>query len=135
MKRINAEPSVNDKGSSVSTSKQNPLVGLYEFLRGEISEEDAKDAIQQLHTINDEQTAGFVQKYASLIDVLRDYGEENYNEENRVWFRCPSCRHVVWVAKIMGAFNSFPACFQCQMKPRNFVPCSTCDTIPEVPLD
>ncbi len=106
-----------DKDSPPSAYEDKPLVGLYETMSSNITEDDVIDAFRQWRTINEEQRGGFYQSYKTFIDVLIEYGSKRYKDERRerIWFRCRTCHKTVWIARNMGAFTSFPACFRCQL--------------------
>jgi hypothetical protein len=83
------------------------LVGLYETVRSNITEDDVIDAFRQWRMISEKQIGGFYQSYRTFIDVLIEYGSKRYTDEKRkrIWFRCRTCHKTVWIAKNMSAFT------------------------------
>ncbi len=137
MLTTNEAPFHDIHDSSNSSYETKPLVGLYETMRSNITEDDVIDAFRQLQTLNKKQMGGFLQSYKTFIDVLIEYGSKRYKDNERIWFRCRTCHKTVWIADNMGAFTSFPACFRCQLKSwaSIFGINLDFDSIADVPLD
>lgn len=125
-----------NRSSPVPSFENKPLVGLYETFRNRVSDDEIIEAIEKLQAITNEQTENFVQSYSHFIDALIKFGSEKYTEDlQRIWFRCRSCSHLVWIARDMGIFTSFPACFKCQVKSLTETMQRTANPIDEIPLD
>lgn len=101
-----------------------------------MTDDEIIEAIQKLQAITNKQTENFVQSYSNLIDALINFGSKKYTEDlQRIWFRCRSCSHLVWIARDMGIFTSFPACFRCQVRSLTQAMQRTANPIAEISLD
>ena len=87
-------------------------------------------------TNNDDDSLHSPDMYSSFIDALKNFGSKKYTEDlQRIHFRCRSCSHLVWIARDMGIFTSFPACFKCQVQSLTQTIQRTANLIVENPLD
>ena len=124
-----------NKPSPVPSYKDKPLVGLYEIFKSRLSDDEITEAIEQLRAVTNEQAENFAQSYSNFIDALIDCGNKLYASEDRIYFRCRSRSHIVWIIRDMSALTSFPICFKCQVESLVESTQRTTDRILEPELD
>ena len=101
-----------------------------------MSDDEIIEGIEKLQAVSNEQTENFLYSYTNFIDALINFGSNKYTEDQqRIWFRCRSCSHLVWIVRDMDIFTSFPACFKCQLQSLTQTMQRTAYPIDDIPLD